>query len=153
MRKYLLPILLFCSTAHAQLQVTAPAPQPCPVGSAPVLGIALDTVLDGSYGQELSGELKDALELKGFQVVPDYAYPLVDKATIGIKGEAHYWKNIRGEESSRIGNVHLKIYDLESNKTLLNLDQKAAVTVFGATRPEVLVQNIVSVISQKFCQQ
>ena len=151
--KFLLPLLLG-STASAQLQVTPlPTPATCPAGSAPVLGIALHNVLGGTYGYELSKTLKRALEKQGYRVVPEYAYPLIDQASIGIRGEAAYWKNSSGSQSKRIGDVHLTVYDIDGGKALFALDQKAARTIFGAPESEAFVQSVVNVIRQKFCQQ
>ena len=109
--------------------------------------------MDGSYGYAFAQALGETLEDAGYQVVPDYTYKLVDKATIGIKGKLAYWENLSGEESSRVGNVHLTVYDINTEKVVLNLDQKAAPTIFGAPRQQAFLQSVANVIKQRFCQQ
>lgn len=153
MNRALLFALFLASTASAQLTVTKPDEPPCKPNSTPVLGIYVHYVLGGSFGYDFTNLLTTGLTAKGFQVLDEYEPELMDKVSVGVRGDVNYWQNFRGETSTRVGKAHIEIYDLSTSKILFNLDQKPAGIVLNAPKDQDFVNQVVKFISDNFCQQ
>ncbi|MGY2896494.1 hypothetical protein [Deinococcus sp. UYEF24] len=108
-------LLASCAPVIAQLQVQTPASSaPCMQTETitPVIGVAVQTYFDGDYYVEYTDAVNKALEMAGFKIQPDYAYPLPDLASILIKGRVDAWTTRSGDRSHRVGNVNLKVIDI-----------------------------------------
>ncbi|GAA5515071.1 hypothetical protein Dcar01_03835 [Deinococcus carri] len=152
--KRLLPILLLLSgTAFAQLRVTTPPTTTCAPGSTPILGIALNPVLSGTYGLRASQAIKNALESAGYRVVPDYSPKIADEASILITGEVDQWRSSNGDYAERVDAAHILIRDVNTSERLLNIDQDSATIIFQAQRLEDFARNFTDVIKARFCQK
>ncbi|MVN86894.1 hypothetical protein GO986_08965 [Deinococcus sp. HMF7620] len=151
-KRLLLTLALSTSVACAQLQVTTPATAACAPDATPVLGIALDSFLDGDYNIDVTNALERALRRAGFKVYPHYEFELLDKASIGLSGEVNHWRSSAGNRSERVGDAHLVITDLSTGEHLLNLDQKRATFVLSAPSLDAFIRDVVAALSKKFCQ-
>lgn len=150
--RLLFPLILLLGSASAQLRVTAPATPPCVAGAESILGIALEPVFSGTYGARSAQALKNALELAGYRVVPDYDFKIADHASILITGEVEQWRSSNGNYAERVGTVRLLVSDVNTEERLLNIDQDRAFIVLNAPRLEDFTKSVTEIIKTRYCQ-
>ena len=118
----------------------------------PVIGIAVQTYLDGDYYVEYTDALKAALQTAGFKVHAEYEYPLPDLASILIKGRVDAWTTRSGNRSHRVGKVNLDVTDIGSEETVLTIRQIQAPLVFMAPTSADFAADVAKAISMHYCQ-
>lgn len=145
-------LLVACMPARAQLSVQPAAATSCTSGLTPVLGIMVDDSFAGDAGYNAAHALKTALTARGFRTVWDWENNALDHASIEVKGSVAYWRNLKGDTSTRIGAADLQVLDLTTTQALFNIHQAAPTLAFSAPRMDAFVQGVTETIAKRFCQ-
>lgn len=133
-----------------------PASAACPADQTtrlPVIGFIIEDTFGGIDGFQHSDMLADLLKEAGFRVSDPYHINLLDHGSVKLSGAIQNWRNGNGDESrKRIGQVDVDVTDLNTRELLFKFKQPSAKVVFQAPTFEQVAQQIVSELSQRFCQ-
>lgn len=144
---------LACAPASAQLRVTEPPALTCAPNAVPVVGIALPNIFEGGWGGEAVDALDQALSASGFRVESLFGFGLLDRASIAVEGRVEPWRNAAGDTASdRVGVVRLRVIDLSTDKSALNLDQDRATFVWDAPKLDTFMTQVAEALRARYCQ-